>query len=169
MQKTYPVLSIRTRKGCQINTDNVGANTMQMPGNLSSNSPLCLESSQANTRACISAPQRTVVQICCNSKVFTGTFPYEWSRSNLRRTIHLNTAACSPCTVTFQMTAEPPKPKLAFYCHWIIICSSESCTHTKCAVSKERRRRGEPECMCVCVCVCVCVWGGWRSLMCGSN
>lgn len=60
-----------------------------------------------------------------------------------------------------QMTAEPPNSKLAFYCHWIIICSGESRIHTKCGVSKEGKRVGEGESACVCVLgeggVCVCL------------
>lgn len=127
-----------------------------MLGCLSSNSLLSFESSQANIHSCINFLQRTVVQICCDSKVFPGTFPYKWSRLNLHCTIHLNSADYLPCTVTLQMTAQPPNAKLAFYCHWIIICSSGSCIHTKCAVSKERKREGESENVRMCVCVC---WG----------
>lgn len=136
-----------------------------------SDSPLLREASRANAHSCINILQWTVVQICCDSKVFAGTFPYEWSRLNLHRTIHLNRADYLPCTVTLQMTAEPPKSKLAFYCHWIIICSlpaSESCIHTKCTVSKERKREREEwqKNVCVCVClkdmlVCQCVSLDW--------
>lgn len=61
----------------------------------------------------------------------------EAGRLSLRRTIHLNTANYSPCTVTLQMTAESPNSKLAFYCLWIIICSRASCIHGKCGVSKQ--------------------------------
>jgi len=89
----------------------------------------------------------TAVPICCVFKVSAGTFPYKWSWLNLHCTIHLNRGDYLPCTVTLQMTAEPPNSKLAFYCHWIIISlpASESCIHTKCTVSRERKRQGEPE------------------------
>lgn len=103
---------------------------------LSSNSLLLFKSSPANNRLGINILLWTAPQICCDSKDFVGTFPYKWSRLSLRCSIHLNTANYSPCTVTLQMTAEPPNSKLAFYCLWIIICSRASCIHTKCAVSK---------------------------------
>lgn len=95
--------------------------------------------------------------------VSAGAFPHKCSGSSLPRTIHLNGVDYVPCTVTLQTTAEPPNSKLAFYWHWIIICSlpaSQSCIHSKCGVSGERNRGRATEWEGLRACVCV---GGVKS------
>lgn len=76
---------------------------------------LLSESSGANTHSGGGILQRMEPQICYDSKVLKGEFPYKWSAEvNLQRAIHLNTAGCLPCTVTLQMPAEPSQPQIGF-------------------------------------------------------
>lgn len=49
-------------------------------------------------------------------RILQALFHASEAGSALRRTIHLNTANYSPCTMTLQMPAESPNSKLAFYC-----------------------------------------------------